>query len=120
MTDTRIQKTPGPDHLITVEPFASHVVVRSGSTVIAETDRALELREAAYPPVLYIPIEDVDTSHIRPTNSNRHRGVRPGRSRLVLRRPLSRRRRHQGPRGLLHRPGHGHRQGIQRTIDRPV
>jgi uncharacterized protein (DUF427 family) len=66
MTDTRIQEAPGPDHPITVEPFASHVVVRSGSTVIAETDRALELREAAYPPVLYISIEDVDMSHIRP------------------------------------------------------
>jgi uncharacterized protein (DUF427 family) len=65
MTDTRIQKTPGPDHPISVEPFVSHVVVRSGSTVIAETDRALELREAAYPPVLYVPIENVDSTHIR-------------------------------------------------------
>jgi uncharacterized protein (DUF427 family) len=66
MTDTRIQKETGPDHPITVEPLASRVVVRSGSTVIAETDRALELREAAYPPVLYIPLEDVDPRHVRP------------------------------------------------------
>ena len=28
--------------------------------MIAETDRALEMREAAYPPVLYVPIDDVD------------------------------------------------------------
>ena len=66
MTDTRIELEPGPDHPITVEPFSSHVVVLIGSTVIAETDRALELREAAYPPVLYIPFEDVDPSHVRP------------------------------------------------------
>jgi uncharacterized protein (DUF427 family) len=65
MTDTRIRIEPGPDHPITVEPFTSHVVVRSGSSVIAETDRALELREAAYPPVLYIPLEDVDPRLVR-------------------------------------------------------
>ena len=67
MTDTRTQIEPGPDHPITVEPFRSHVIVRSGSTVIAESDRALELREAAYPPVLYIPIEDVNPDHVRPS-----------------------------------------------------
>jgi uncharacterized protein (DUF427 family) len=65
MTDTRIHLEPGPDHPITVEPFSSHVVVRSGSTVIAETDRALELKEADYPPVLYIPLKDVNQHHVR-------------------------------------------------------
>ena len=34
--------------------------MRSGTIVIAETDRALELQEAAYPPVLYVPLDDVD------------------------------------------------------------
>jgi uncharacterized protein (DUF427 family) len=68
MTETRIQKEPGPDHPITVEPLASHVVVHSGSTVVAETDRALELREASYPSVLYIPLEDVDPTHVRPND----------------------------------------------------
>jgi uncharacterized protein (DUF427 family) len=66
MTDVRIQLEPGPDHPISVEPFASHVVVRSGTTLIAETDRALELLETAYPPVLYVPLEDVDAHHVRP------------------------------------------------------
>jgi uncharacterized protein (DUF427 family) len=66
MTDTRTHLEPGPGHPITVEPFSSHVVVRSGSAVIAETDLALEMREAAYPPVLYVPIEDVDARHVRP------------------------------------------------------
>src|SRR3984957_3557034 len=66
MPDARVQLESGPNHPITVEPFDSHVVVRSGSTMIAETDRALELREAAYPAVLYIPLEDVDSVHVRP------------------------------------------------------
>ncbi len=65
MTDVRSHKTPGPDHPITVERWHSHVVVRSGSAVIAETNRALEMREASYSPVLYVPLDDVDTRHVR-------------------------------------------------------
>jgi uncharacterized protein (DUF427 family) len=65
MTDARPHKTPGPDHPITLERSSAHVVVRRGSVVIAETDRALEMREAAYPPVLYIPIDDVDQHQLR-------------------------------------------------------
>ena len=65
MTDTREHKTPGPDHPIALERSPCHVVVRSGSVVIAETDRALEMREASYPPVLYIPLDDVDLSHLQ-------------------------------------------------------
>jgi uncharacterized protein (DUF427 family) len=65
MTDTRPHLTPGPDHPITLERSASRVVVRSGAAVIAETDRAIELREASYPPVFYIPLEDVNQEHLR-------------------------------------------------------
>jgi uncharacterized protein (DUF427 family)/predicted MFS family arabinose efflux permease len=65
MTDARPRKTPGPDHPIRLEPSPSHVLVRSGFVVIAETDRALEMREASYPPVLYIPLDDVDQRLLR-------------------------------------------------------
>jgi uncharacterized protein (DUF427 family) len=65
MTDTRPYKTPGPDHPITLERSSSYVVVRSGTVVIAETGRALELREADYPPVLYFPLDDVDRHRLR-------------------------------------------------------
>ena len=65
MTDARPHKTPGPDHPITMERSLLHVVVRSGSVVIAESDRTLELREASYPPVLYIPLDDVDQRRLR-------------------------------------------------------
>jgi uncharacterized protein (DUF427 family) len=40
-------------------------VVSSGSVVIADTERALEMREASYQPVLYIPLDDVDRRLLR-------------------------------------------------------
>ncbi len=65
MTDVRAHETPGPDHPITLERSSSHVIVRSGSIVIAETSRALEMREASYPTVFYVPIDDVDQRLLR-------------------------------------------------------
>jgi uncharacterized protein (DUF427 family) len=59
MTATRRRLEPGPDHPITVTPFGSRVTVRLGSQVVAATDRALELREASYRSVYYIPVDDV-------------------------------------------------------------
>jgi uncharacterized protein (DUF427 family) len=52
--------TPGPDHPITIEPNPAHVAVSLDGRVIAKTDRALELREASYPAVQYVPLADVD------------------------------------------------------------
>ncbi|HWD01036.1 MAG TPA: DUF427 domain-containing protein [Amycolatopsis sp.] len=55
-----VQKIPGPDHPITVEPNPARVVVKFGDTVVADTTRAQVLRESSYPAVQYIPREDVD------------------------------------------------------------
>ena len=60
-------KIPGPDHPITIEPNPERVVVRAGGQVIADTRNALTLREAAYPPVQYIPRADVDMSKLTRT-----------------------------------------------------
>jgi uncharacterized protein (DUF427 family) len=57
--------TPGPQHPITLEKSSSRIVVRSDSAVIAETDRALEMQEASYAPVFYVPLEDVDRRLLR-------------------------------------------------------
>jgi uncharacterized protein (DUF427 family) len=65
MVHIRPRLVPDARHPITIEPSSEHVVVRAGSTVVAETDRALELREASYRPVLYIPLADVDRSVLR-------------------------------------------------------
>lgn len=59
---TRSIKVPGPDHPIAIEPNASRVVVSVAGRTIADTRRALTLREASYRPVQYIPREDVDMS----------------------------------------------------------
>ena len=48
-------KIPGPDHPITVTPNPARVTVQLGGKVIADSQNALTLREAAYPPVQYIP-----------------------------------------------------------------
>jgi uncharacterized protein (DUF427 family) len=56
-------KLPGPDHPITIEPARGRVIVKSGGTVIADTTRALELREASYRPVLYVPRADATMAH---------------------------------------------------------
>ncbi|WP_075791146.1 DUF427 domain-containing protein [Massilia putida] len=61
-------KTPGPDHPITIAPAGGRVTVRAGGAVIASSDRALALREAAYPPVLYFPREDVAMDRLQRTD----------------------------------------------------
>ncbi|PVX61167.1 DUF427 domain-containing protein [Paraburkholderia unamae] len=58
--DTRTVKIPGPDHPITIEPAPARVVVKAGGRVVADTRRALTLREANYPAVFYVPREDAD------------------------------------------------------------
>lgn len=60
--NAKIMKLPGPDHPITLEPNRSRVVVRVAQAEIANSMNALLLREANYPPVLYLPREDVDMS----------------------------------------------------------
>ncbi len=47
------------DH-ITILPIDGPVTVRAGSTLLGRSERALELREGGYPPVIYVPREDID------------------------------------------------------------
>ncbi len=51
-------KLPGPDHPITIVPADKRVTVTFGGETIAETRDALVLREAALPPVYYVPRDD--------------------------------------------------------------
>ncbi|MFY9739295.1 MAG: DUF427 domain-containing protein [Candidatus Cybelea sp.] len=55
-------KTPNSEHPITVESNRSRVRITVAGRVIADTTRALTLRESDYPPVQYVPREDVDMS----------------------------------------------------------
>ena len=65
-------KTPGPDHPITVAHAKGRVVVRFKGEVVADTTSALELREASYPPVLYIPRADARLEHYAKTEHHTH------------------------------------------------
>ncbi len=53
-------KEPGPDHPITITDNANRIRVMLGGFIVAETTRALTLQEGTYPPVQYIPREDVN------------------------------------------------------------
>ena len=65
---TRQRRVPGPDHPIGIEPSSAHVVVRVAGKVIVDTRSALVLREASYPPVLYLPRSDADLSLLQRTD----------------------------------------------------
>jgi uncharacterized protein (DUF427 family) len=64
----RPSKLPRPDHPITIAPNPARVVVSVAGRVIADTRAALTLREATYPPVQYVPREDVDLSLLERTD----------------------------------------------------
>lgn len=55
---------PDAGHPISVALNPNRVVVRVGDTVVADTRRALTLREASYPAVLYIPRADADMAQL--------------------------------------------------------
>ena len=64
----KVIKEPGPDHPISVEPTAGRVVVKAGGKILADTRRALAMRECDYPVVYYVPRADVDMSVLERTN----------------------------------------------------
>lgn len=65
-------KQPGPDHPITVAPNPKRVRVTFHGAVVADTTRALTLREASYPAVQYIPREDADMALLERSARSTH------------------------------------------------
>jgi len=66
--NSRAIKIPGPDHPIAIEPTQGRVKVVVAGRVVADSRRALSLREASYPAVQYIPRGDVDMSLLERTD----------------------------------------------------
>jgi uncharacterized protein (DUF427 family) len=60
-------KIPGPDHPITVTANPQRIQVLYNGHVIADTRKALILKEATYRPVLYFPREDVEMAFLTRT-----------------------------------------------------
>ncbi len=50
---------PSPQHAISIDPVRRRVTVTFDQQVIAQSDVALALKEANYPPAIYIPRADV-------------------------------------------------------------
>ena len=65
-------KLPGPDHPITITPNPRRVRVTAGDIVIAETSKALTLKEARYPAVQYVPREDTNMALLERTERTTH------------------------------------------------
>ena len=50
-----------------VEPSAAHIVVDFGGRRLADTTAAYRVLETSHPPVFYLPLADMDTSMLRPS-----------------------------------------------------
>jgi uncharacterized protein (DUF427 family) len=67
MSPERAVLSPSTAHPITITPVTGRVTVRAGEVTIADTTAALSLAEATIPPVLYIPMADVDPAQLERT-----------------------------------------------------
>ena len=65
-------KLPGPDHPITITPNPRRVRVTAGDVVIAESTKALTLKEARYPAVQYLPREDANMALLERSDRTTH------------------------------------------------
>ncbi len=61
----KIIKLPDASHPIDIGAAQGEVIVKLNGQVLARSTSALILREAAYPPVFYIPLEDVEQVGLR-------------------------------------------------------
>ena len=61
-----------PDHRIRIEPAEGRVVVTFAGRTVADSRRALLMRESGYPPVHYIPEADLATELMRPSTRTTH------------------------------------------------
>ena len=59
------------DH-IKIRPAAGTWVVRAGGAVLGESTNALELNEGDYPPVIYIPRDDIAMAFLDASDTTSH------------------------------------------------
>lgn len=62
---TKSPRIPGSDHPIEIAPNPNRIKISLAGRVVADTRRALTLREAGYAPVEYIPRADVDMALLK-------------------------------------------------------
>ncbi|ASK33331.1 hypothetical protein CEK62_02480 [Alcanivorax sp. N3-2A] len=59
-------------HRITLAPTPGRVIVTVAGQVVADSQRALTLREGNLPPVQYLPRDDIDMSRLTRTTHTSH------------------------------------------------
>ena len=65
-------KLPGPDHPISITQNPKRVRVIADGILIADSTRALTLKEARYPAVQYVPREDANMGLMQRTDRVTH------------------------------------------------
>jgi uncharacterized protein (DUF427 family) len=66
--EQKIVKQPSSDHPIEIGAAVGKVTILLSGVAIAETNSALVLREASYPPVYYIPRQDIRPEALLPSS----------------------------------------------------
>lgn len=67
-----ILKPAKREHPISIVPYRGRVVVRYAGEVVADTTSALELREASYRPVIYVPRADTELQFYERSDHRTH------------------------------------------------
>ena len=67
MSQRRSMYEQFPDHRVDLEPHPERVRVRFAGEVVADSDRALLVRESGHDPVVYFPRDDVRAELLEPT-----------------------------------------------------
>ncbi len=62
----------GPRHRLLMSPFPRRVRAEVGGATLLDTVRGQQVHESNIPPVLYVPIDDVDTSLLERTDHSTH------------------------------------------------
>ncbi|MDB5511990.1 MAG: hypothetical protein JWR08_1473 [Enterovirga sp.] len=65
-------KVSSPDHPIAIAPNPNRIRIVLGGVIVAETTRAMTLREGTFPPVHYVPREDAQLDLFDRTERQSH------------------------------------------------
>lgn len=65
-------KIPDESHPIAIRPGDERVLIEVGGRTVADSSKVLVLREASYPPVHYVPLDDVDRALLRRSSTTSH------------------------------------------------
>lgn len=52
------------DHIITIQPMAKKVIIHWENIILGISNNVLKMYENNYDPVIYIPFEDISTTHL--------------------------------------------------------